>query len=334
MADRGPTVSITIATWNGTSWLPALFESIAAQSFTDYELVIVDDASTDDTAAWLRSRFGDDPRAHVTVLADNRGYVHAQNLAISQAQGEAVLVLNQDVELDDRFLELALDVLRTHPEASAVQGRVLRLGRDGQRTTTVDSTGLEMHRDRRVVSRDQGDEDTARRATGPVWGVDGPAGLYRRDALLDVRQPDLVGGWEILDSDFGMQKEDADLAWRLRRAGWEAWYEPEAVAWHARSGADSGGSGVVTQLRSNMSNPLDTRVMAWRNQRLMQLKNDEAVAVLRDLPWIIRRELAMLTWMVARDQRRLRAVGGFVRLAPRALRRRRALARSRRRRAT
>lgn len=331
MTDGSPTVSITVATWNGRRWLPGLLDSILAQTSTGYELLVVDDASTDGSVDYLRQRLDGDERAHITVLPRNLGYVHAQNHALRKARGEAVLVLNQDVILDDRFLEHAMRTLRERPTVGALQGLVLRLQPDGARSDVVDTTGLSLRRDRRAVSRDQRRSGSAvRRPPGSVWGADGPAALYRRSALLDVRQPDLAGGWEIFDSDFGMQKEDVDLAWRLQRAGWEAWYQPEAVAWHARTGADSGGNGLAAQVRANMHNPLETRIEAWRNQRLAQLKNDEPGAVLRDLPWIARRELAMLTWMVVRDQRRLRAVAQFLRLAPRALRRRRATLRSRR----
>ena len=92
-----------------------------------------------------------------------------------------------------------------------------------------------MHRDRRVVARRQGEpEDERDLIAGPVWGVDGPAPVYRRAALLDVREPRTGGGMEVLDEDFFMYKEDVDLAWRLRKRGWRAWYEPDALAWHAR----------------------------------------------------------------------------------------------------
>lgn len=122
-----------------------------------------------------------------------------------------------------------------------------------------------------------------------------------------------------------MLKEDVDLAWRLGRLGWMTWYEPAALAWHARGGADSGAPGLWAGVRANMSNPRAARVRSWRNQRLMQLKNDEIGAVLHDLPYIARRELQQWLWMLVVDQARLRAIPELFRLAPMALRKRRAL---------
>jgi GT2 family glycosyltransferase len=316
-------VTITLAAWNGVRWLKACLASIAEQTLSDYELLILDDASTDGTPDLVAEAAEHDERIRFAAAGENVGYVRAQNALIRQARGEAVLLLNQDVVLDPAFLEAGARVLEDRPAVAAVQGRILRLGEDGERLAIVDTTGLVMHRDRRVVSRDQLRDAREARPPGPVWGADGPAALYRRTALETARQPDLRGGWEVLDSDFHDQKEDADLAWRLRRLGWDIWYEPAMLAWHARTGADS-----AAGLRANLSNPLETRVRAWRNQRLMQLKNDEPGAVLRDLPWILGRELGQLSFMLLADQRRLKAVPRFVRLAPAALRKRRASART------
>jgi len=186
-----------------------------------------------------------------------------------------------------------------------------------------------MQRDRRVVSRDQlrRDDDIASRVTrepGVVWGADGAVALYRRTALESARMPRRGGGWEILDEDFGHTKEDVDLAWRLRLLGWTCRYEPKAVAWHARSGGDSGTTTLADGVRANMANPLPQRVLSWRNQRLMQLKNESAVDLARDLPWIAAREIASLGFMVVADPLRLVALYDFVRAAPHAIAKRRA----------
>lgn len=329
-----PAVSITLATWNGVRWLPALLASIAAQTCADYELIIVDDHSTDGTVDWLRTAAVDDGRIRLESLSHNVGYARAQNRAMRRARGEAVLVLNQDLVLHPEYLARSVATLREHPRSAAVQGRILRLGANGERTLQVDTTGLLLGRDRRAVSRDQLRPDGALdRPAGPVWGADGPAPVYRRAALMEVRQSDLDGRWEVFDSDFIMQKEDVDLAWRLRRHDWVTRYEPTALAWHARGGASTGEASLTASVRANMENPLRVRVLAWRNQHLMLLKNDELRSVLHDLPWIARRELAMWVWVLVADQRRLSAVRDLFRLAPRALRKRRALRRASARRA-
>jgi hypothetical protein len=195
--------------------------------------------------------------------------------------------------------------------------------------SVIDTTGLEMHRDRRVVSRDQGrDRAEVGRAPGPVWGADGPVPVYRRAALLEARLPSRGGGSEVLDHDFFAYKEDVDLAWRLRRLGWEAWYEPRALAWHARGDSPSLGGSPRAVLSARARVPEQVRLLSWRNQRLMQLKNDPLVDALRDLPWIMRREVLSLGLLAVSDPRRLRVVLDLARKAPWALRKRRALGRA------
>jgi GT2 family glycosyltransferase len=325
-----PAATVSLVTWNGMRWLPACLASVATQTMADYELLVIDNASSDGSAAWLRAQAAADPRIRLVESVENTGYARAHNANIRVARGEAILLLNQDAVLDPGFLEATVGVLRDHPEVGSVQGRLRRLGPGGQPLDILDTTGLVMHRDRRVVSRAQlsRDEwpDGAGPAAGPVWGVDGAAPVYRRSALAGARLPRRGGGWEVLDEDFFMYKEDVDLAWRLRRLGWTAWYEPAALAWHARGSGDTGASSLVGVVRANLSNPPHIRALSWRNQRLMQVKNEDLTSYLHDLPWIARRELLSWGFILAVDPGRLRALPGLLRALPWAMRKRRALA--------
>jgi GT2 family glycosyltransferase len=131
----------------------------------------------------------------------------------------------------------------------------------------------------------------------------------------------------VLDRDFFTFKEDVDLAWRLRRLGWVAWYEPDAVAWHARGTGDSGARGLLAVARANRAIPSAARSLSWRNQRLMQVKNEDPRDLVRDLPWIAARELLTLAYLVALDPRALLAIRDLVRALPSAMRKRRFLGR-------
>jgi hypothetical protein len=167
-----------------------------------------------------------------------------------------------------------------------------------------------MHRDRRAVSRAQGEQDgLVHAAPGPVWGADGPAPVYRSVALVDARTPSSSGGWEVLDEDFFMYKEDVDLAWRLRNLGWIAWYQPSALAWHARGAGGSGAKGLLEIARAGQSIPRWVKDISWRNQRLMQLKNERTAEFIRDLPWIVGRELLSMGYLVTTAPSRLSSLG-------------------------
>ena len=327
MSAANPAATISLVTWNGLHWLPGCLDSVAAQTLADYELLILDNGSTDGSVDWLRQRAADDEHISLVESDVNLGFARGHNRNIERARGGAVLLLNQDVELDPGFLAATVAALEQRPEVGSVQARLRRLAAPGERSELLDTTGLEMHRDRRVVSRGQLSVDRGAAPMGPVWGVDGAAPVYRLAALASARLPrsDGSGTTEVLDEDFFSYKEDVDLAWRLRRLGWEAWYEPTALAWHARGGGDTGVSGWRKVARANMSNPPKVRALSWRNQRLMQLKNEEAGSFLRDLPWIARREAMAWAFMIFADPRRMSAVPALLRGLPAARRKRRAI---------
>ncbi len=136
-----------------------------------------------------------------------------------------------------------------------------------------------------------------------------------------------MGDGRILDRDFFAYKEDVDLAWRLRRWGWSAWYEPEALAWHARGASVTLRGGGRDMLELRRATPAAVKILSWRNQRLMMIKNDTVRAVLRDLPWILRRESLSIAFMVLLDREVLPAIPDLIRHLPRAVRKRRQLAR-------
>lgn len=328
-------VTISLVTYNGARWLPGCLASIAAQDFSDFELLVLDNASTDGTVEMLNRWRAAGVPMRVQLSQRNLGFAAAHNIQIDAAGGDFVLLLNQDVELDAGFLTQAIAAFESRPRVASVQGRLLRLGGPAKRLRTIDSTGLVMFRSRRVISRSQGETDGPRHEiAGPVWGADGPAPVYRRSALLDVRVPATRGGWEVLDEDFFMYKEDVDLAWRLRRLGWDAWYEPAAIAWHARQAGTERGTGLIAMVRSHRHIPRWIKTLSWRNHRLMQVKNEVGSQFVADLPWIVARELASLSFIALADPLRLAAIPATIRAMAAARRKRTFLVRATARRRT
>jgi hypothetical protein len=178
------------------------------------------------------------------------------------------------------------------------------------------------------VSRGQGEPDGPTHARpGPVFGADGPVPVYRRAALQDARLPRTGGGWEVLDEDFFLYKEDVDLAWRLQRLGWSAWYAPDALAWHARGAGGATGTSLGEIVRTNRSLAPRVRRLSWRNHRLTMIKNEPIGSFVRDLPWIVRREALSLGYIAIADPGTLRVVGDLARRLPGAMRKRRHLSR-------
>jgi GT2 family glycosyltransferase len=325
----GPAVSVTLVTYHGERWLETCIGSVLAQSEPSWELLVLDNASGDGTWDALAGWAARDARIRVERSEENLGFAGGQDRLLRGARGDVVLLLNQDAALAPGYLAAVLGVFRARPDVGSVQGRMRRLGPDGERLLELDTTGLVMLRDRRAVSRGQGSVDGPEHGlAGSVWGVDGPAPAYRMAALREARLPRRGGGWEILDTDFFLYKEDVDLAWRLRRLGWEAWYEPAALGWHGRGTGGTGATGWLDIARTNWSIGRRAKILSWRNQRLMQVKNETVAGYLRDLPWILRREVLSLGFIVVFDPKRLVAIPMLLRDLPSAMRKRIALGRA------
>ena len=144
----------------------------------------------------------------------------------------------------------------------------------------------------------------------------------RREALEDIR----IAG-EYLDENFVAHKEDHDLSWRLRLAGWQCWYVPQAIAYHGRTTRGLGSrpyrSAVRDFHRHDESKSAHVRFHAMKNQWLLLLKNEDAYNFARDFPFILARESMILAHNLIFSPRALAAVPATMKLIPETLRKRR-----------
>lgn len=329
-----PRFSVILVTYNSAPFLPAVIGSLIAQTGKNWEAIVIDQASRDNTVELLARLTGADDRFRIIKNRHNTGFCAGINQGIGLARGEAVLFLNPDAVLDRAYLELALATLTRAPQVAAVQGKVRRydFSRDeGERATNlIDTTGLVMLKSRRVVNRGQGEVDHGQyNAPGEVFGMDGAVQFWRREALEDIKLC-LDGSCEYLDEDFFMYKDDVDLSWRARLAGWSIGYDPLCLAWHQRGSGQSAARGARAIIAERQRIGAPAKYHSWKNSHLVQLKNDLIANLLQDLPWWLAKEVASWLYVLVAEPRTLRAAGDIIRLLPRALRKRRAIMAKRR----
>jgi len=216
-----PQVSVIIPTWNGRDLLRAALQSLRAQSYRNFEIVIVDNGSSDGTAAMLRAEF---PEAAVVPLPENRGFAVAVNAGLRAARGRYLMLFNNDAEAEPRWLEALVAVLDARPEVGSVASKMLT-ARD---PSVVDSAGAAMGLFAYDIGRGERDGarfDSAREILCPCAG----AAAYRRELF------DAVG---LFDEAFFAWFEDVELGIRAQLAGFRCWYEPQArVRHHAHASA-------------------------------------------------------------------------------------------------
>jgi GT2 family glycosyltransferase len=222
-------VAVQILTWNGKEHLPALFASLRAQTFQDFELYIIDNGSTDGTGLMLEESIRDFPRgARLGLMPKNMGFAGGHDALFAMGQEPYVCCLNQDAVLDASYLEKLVRFLDEHEDAGAVAGKLVR--KDAAHLV-IDSAGLKRHWTGAVSDIGAGETDRGQYdAATEVFGVSGALPLYRRSAVLKA-SPDGT----LFDESFFAYKEDVDLAWRLRLAGYKAYTVGEATGYHVRS---------------------------------------------------------------------------------------------------
>ncbi len=219
--------SVIIPTYNGERLLIPCLEALRAQEYPRerWEIIVVDDASRDGTRARLASDY---PGVRVVALPTNRGLAAACNAGAAAARGEALVMLNNDTEVEPGWLAALLEPLAADPTVGAVAAKMLLFDRRDVLHSAGDLYGRDgIPRNRGVWERDVGQYDASVR----VFGGCGGAVAYRRTAWEEA------GGF---DEQLFMYLEDVDLAWRLRLLGWEARFAPQARVYHRLSASGGG----------------------------------------------------------------------------------------------
>lgn len=294
-----PRVTVVIPNFNGRELLPVLMPSIAAQEFDDLEVVVVDDASTDDSVDYLHREW---PQARVIELVANSGFATSCNEGIRESGGELVALLNTDIEIEPSWLGTLVDALDGDPSAGSASGKLLNF----YERQVIDAAGDLLMRSGTALSRGAGRVDDGRYdRQEPVFAPCAGAAVYRRSLF------DQVG---LFDEDFHSYWEDVDLGFRAQLAGFRSLYVPAARAYHVRSAT------------TGRRNPFFLRLQR-RNQIWVIVKNFPAPLLLRNLPMIVLRQVA---YFAASIEQRLvrdhvRAFGEALRGLPTMVRKRRAI---------
>jgi GT2 family glycosyltransferase len=132
MSEGAP--SVVVPNWNGRGWLQRCLEGLAGQQLQPGEIIVVDNGSSDGSAAYLRDHH---PGVRVLELATNTGFAHAANVGLDAARGELVALINTDVVLAPDWLARTTRALRDDPRAAAVACKMLSLHRTTLRSRTA-----------------------------------------------------------------------------------------------------------------------------------------------------------------------------------------------------
>ena len=212
-------LSVIIVSYNVCRFVAQCLDSVQkASSGIDAEVFVVDNASADDTVSYITQHY---PWVKVIANDENLGFSRANNLAIRQAQGEYVLLLNPDTIVAEPTLRECCSLMDAHPQAGGVgvrmhnaDGSLAPESRRAIPSPWVSFLKMLGFTKRYYMSHLPWDEP------GRIEVISGAFFMLRRKAL------DQVG---LLDEDFFMYGEDIDLSYRLLKGGWENWYQPSDI---------------------------------------------------------------------------------------------------------
>jgi GT2 family glycosyltransferase len=216
-----PRATVVIPNWNGLVHLPECIAALAAQTFTDFVVVIVDNGSTDGSAAWLQDKAAS---VRVIQLAENRGFAAAVNEGIRSvgADSEYVALLNNDTSVDPAWLQELVSALDQGGYDSAASLMVMYDSPEVVNAAGDDFTISGLAGRNRGLGRPVEQYSEPVRVLGACAG----AALYRMGLFSDIG---------FFDEDFFLIHEDSDFNLRALIAGKKCRYVPSAIVRHKHS---------------------------------------------------------------------------------------------------
>lgn len=311
-----PLVSIVIINFNTKKYLESCIPSLLQQTWENSEIIFLDNDSSDGSFELVSEKY---PQITSIKNSTNLGYASAGNQGIKLAKGKYVMIINPDIIFERDYVEKCVQKMEAEAQAGVVGGKIYKYNfENNHKTPFIDTVGIFCYRNRRFIDDGQGLKDKGQfDQEKEVFGVSGACPLYRKKALEEIKYKD-----EYLDENFFMYKEDIDISWRLRLAGWKCFYLPSAIANHGR------GTGVlkrfthmeVAKNRSRLSK--NQKYYSYRNQRLTQLKNELPMNFFKDFFPIIWKEILVKGYVIFREPYLIKAWFDLIGKVPSTLKKR------------
>jgi GT2 family glycosyltransferase len=219
-----PYVSVIVLSYNGLNFTLHCIESVLSTEYPRFEVVFVDNGSTDGTMETVRSLFSTDPRMRFVQFDKNLGFAEANHYATSVAKGELYVFLNNDTIVLKDWLSELVHAVMTYERVGAAQSKLVFLANPRILQTCGQMlTPLGLIFDVGSGQADNGEHDRI----VEIFSAQGAAIAVKREAYIQV------GGFDPL---FFSINEDTDLCWRLWLSGYKVIFVPRSVVQHASGG--------------------------------------------------------------------------------------------------
>jgi GT2 family glycosyltransferase len=247
-----PSVAIVILNFNGKEYLNLNLPHLYRQSYENTSLVVIDNASTDDSVAWLQQKH---PKIRLIQNKANYGFAKGYNIGLQHVESDYYLLLNTDVEVTRPFLEPMVALLEREERASVCQPKIRslhtrnRFEYAGAAGGLIDALGYPFARGRLFFhcEEDTGQYDDEQE----IFWAGGACFLIKRSCFWELN-----GFYEF----YFMQHEETDLCWRLKQKGYKIMYTGKSVVYH-----EGGAHLEYANPQKNYLNFRNNWVMLYRN---------------------------------------------------------------------
>lgn len=258
-----PRVSVIIVNYEGRDLTINCLKALDAQSFEDFEIIIVDNCSTDNSLQEVqefKEKSALSRPTTIVLLNRNEGFTGGNLAGLNAAKSEYIALLNNDTEPDKGWLYNLMSGMEDNPDVGICASKLIVYG-----TNTIDSAGDGYATSLKGYKRGEEEDKLKYDKQEYVFGACAGAALYRQKMLEEIG---------FFDDDFFLIHEDTDLNLRAQLAGWKVLYVPTATVYH--------------KVRSSIGHMSDTAVYyTLRNSEFVRIKNIPCSILLRCLPEFI-----------------------------------------------
>ncbi len=256
--DNLPSVAVVILNWNGKFFLEKYLPSILASTYKNLQIIIADNASTDDSVDFLKEYY---PKIKIIENKTNDGFAKGYNNSLKQVSADYFVLLNNDVEVTHNWIEPIITLMEADKKIAACQPKILSEKNKqffeyaGAAGGWIDKFGYPFARGRifENIELDNGQYEDVQ----PCFWATGAAMFVRSTVFKQLNG---------FDEYFFAHQEEIDLCWRMQLSGYKIYVQPKSVVYHLGGGTLPKGNSKKTYLN-------------FRNNLIMIYKNTYGVSL-------------------------------------------------------
>lgn len=247
--------SIVIPNFNGLSYLSDCLNSLKHELDLKLdEVLLVDNASTDNSIGFVKENF---PFVKIISLNENYGFSYAVNEGIKESTGEFVVLLNNDTQVCNGWLESLIKCIENDPSIFAVSSKMIRMNEKEK----IDDAGDGLTLLGWAYKHGDGKHVDCYNYQKEVFSACAGAAIYRKDIFKQIG---------VFDTNFFAYLEDVDISYRAKVYGYKNMYCPSAKVYHVGSATSGSGKGGLNSFKVSIS-ARNNVYMLYKNMPLLQL---------------------------------------------------------------